>query len=203
MTLRRIRCEGRPVSLIVLAGGRGLRMSGARGPKATLRIGGVRLIDRVLGQVRGRFDEILVSVSRGVRWPAIPEPKVKDECDGAGPMAGLLSGLRAARNDVCAVLACDIPDVDLAVLRRIVREAAGVDIAVPVTPEGRFEPLYAAYRKSVIPAIESLLAGGTRGLTPLFDRCRTRFVPLADAAWLRNLNTRTDVREYMRSRRGS
>ncbi len=182
------------MTAIVLAGGRGLRM---RGDKASLRVGGERLIGRVLRQVSPLFDEVLVSVSRGQAVGRLDAPAVEDEVP-VGPLGGILSGLRAARNDACAVIACDIPDPDPRLLRSLARAAAGREIAVPAAEDGHFEPLFAIYRRSVIPRIEALLAGGTRGVIPLFDRCRTVFVPLPPGGAPVNLNTRADLRDYRR-----
>ena len=225
----KIRSAGRPVTAIVLAGGRGRRMNA---DKARLPVPGGTLLERVLGQLAPHFDEVLVSVSPGQKiglgrmkkgrsWAsadkAAPggsghrralEPDrpnlriVEDERPDQGPMAGVLAGLKAAGNAVCAVVACDIPDVDMGLLRRLVGAAAHAEIAVPVTPEGDFEPLFAVYQKAVVPRIEKLLSCGERSLIPLISQCRTARVPLADGRRLRNLNTRRDYEDYLKHLKG-
>ncbi len=202
---RRIRCGGRPMTVIVLAGGRSRRM---KADKAGLDVGGRTLLEHVLDQVQPLFDEVLVSLSPGQRVDytkrrGVSAPQlriVRDEMPGLGPMAGILAGLTAARNDACMVVACDIPNVDAPFLRRLARAAAKSEIAVPVTAAGQFEPLFAVYAKSVIPKIEALLGSGERSLLPLFPKCRTVSVPLGNARWLRNLNTRADYNDYLRGR---
>jgi molybdopterin-guanine dinucleotide biosynthesis protein A len=223
---RAVRCGGKPVTVIVLAGGSGRRMNA---DKARLPVQGETLLDRVLRQVGPHFDEVLISVSPGqvvkigkpkatptcpptrqaiefFTSPAEcqksrePEPKiVEDEKRGQGPMAGILAGLKAARNDVCAVVACDSPDIDMSFLRRLVRALEGAEIAVPVTSAAQFEPLFAVYAKTAVPRIEELLQGGERSLLPLFARCRTVCVPLGSANRLHNLNTRRDYEDYLQS----
>lgn len=198
-----IRCEGREMTAVVLAGGRGRRM---RADKARLDVGGRTLLDHVLAQIEPRFDEIIVSVSDG-RPPGTAGRAgrrsdvmtVTDGVPGQGPIAGILAGLKAARNDACLVVACDIPDIDLDLVRVLARTACWSEIAVPVGPAGFYEPLFAVYRKSVIPRIEGLLAGGERSLLPLFDRCRTAVVQFEDAARIRNLNTREEYEDYLLS----
>jgi molybdopterin-guanine dinucleotide biosynthesis protein A len=216
---RKIRCGGRPMTAIVLAGGRGTRM---KADKAGLLVGGRTLLEHVLAQIEPYFDEIIVSISKGQGRGRRPAPLgkagtgrkgdpqggcpglrlVEDERPGCGPIGGVMSGLRAARNDACAVIACDIPDIDIALLRSLARAADGVDIAVPVGPSGLHEPLFAIYRRPVILGIESLLAQGERSILPLYDRCRTSFVRLDDAIRLRNLNTRRDYETYLGSIEG-
>ena len=182
------------VSLIVLAGGKSRRM---RADKANLPIPGGTFIGRALLQVEGMFDEVLISVSRGQAVDAPGCRIVEDAAPGQGPLAGILAGLKAAKNDVCAVLACDIPDIDVDFLKGLIAKAHDFDIAVPVSSGGFFEPLFAVYRRSVIPAIEALVQEGDFSILTLFDRCRTRKVKLNDSGWLRNLNTPGDYKKYL------
>jgi len=213
---RKVRCGGKPMTAIVLAGGRGLRM---KADKAGLAVGGRTLLEHVLRQLEPYFEEILVSVSPGQatglealsrRKPSGrakhaaacrgPRPGVvEDEVPGLGPLGGILAGLKAAANDASAVVACDIPDINVPLLRSLARAAGDSEIAVPVGPAGHFEPLFAVYRKSAIPEIETLLQAGERSILPLFGRCRTTVLRLEDADWLRNLNTRADYESYIRS----
>jgi molybdopterin-guanine dinucleotide biosynthesis protein A len=188
-------------SLIVLAGGKGRRM---RADKANLPITGGTLIGRVLRQVEGMFDEVLISVSRGQAVDAPGCRTVEDATPGQGPLAGILAGLKAAKNDVCAVLACDIPDIDVGFLAGLITKAQGFDIVVPISSGGLFEPLFAVYRRSVIPEIEVLVQAGDFSILTIFDRCRTRKVRLKDSGWLRNLNTPEDYKKYLQElRKGS
>jgi molybdopterin-guanine dinucleotide biosynthesis protein A len=193
---RKIRCGGKPMTAIVLAGGRGLRM---KADKAGLPVGDRTLLEHVLGQLEPRFSEILISVSPGQRVRSAAGRAVEDATPGQGPLGGILAGLKAAANDACAVVACDIPDVNVPLLRSLARAAGGAEIAVPVGPAGHFEPLFAVYRRSAVAAIEELLQAGERSVLPLFGRCRTAVLRLEDSAWLRNLNTRTDYESYILS----
>jgi molybdopterin-guanine dinucleotide biosynthesis protein A len=190
------RCDGKPVSLVVLAGGDSRRMKKA---KVFLPAPDRPLIERILTQVEGRFDEILISVSKGRTLPGLPQVQVEDEFAGRGPIEGVRRGVRAARHEAVAVIACDIPDINLEFLARLIRAAEDHKIAVPVTAAGDFEPLFAVYKKSVLPAVERLVAAGTNGLIPLFSLCRTRTVPIDDPSWLKNLNTPEDYARYIRS----
>jgi molybdopterin-guanine dinucleotide biosynthesis protein A len=193
---RKIRCGGKPMTVIVLAGGRGLRM---KADKAGLAVGGRTLLEHVLGQLEPHFSEILISVSQGQKIRFASGRTVEDGTPGQGPLGGILAGLKAAANDASAVVACDIPDINVSLLRSLARAAGRAEIAVPVGPAGHFEPLFAVYRKSAVPAIEELLQAGERSILPLFGLCRTTVLQLEDAAWLRNLNTRADYESYILS----
>ncbi len=190
------------MAVLVLAGGRGSRMNA---DKASLNIGDKSLLAHVLAQVGPYFDEVLVSVSPGQDLGTSMAPSIRivpDETPGLGPIGGLQAGLKAARHDACAVVACDIPDVPVPFLRALARAAAGSEIAVPKDPAGHFEPLFAVYKRSVVSAIEALLAAGERSLLPLYERCRTTAVRMDGALRLPNLNTRADYEAYLRSTSG-
>jgi molybdopterin-guanine dinucleotide biosynthesis protein A len=185
-----------PVSLIVLAGGTSQRM---KQDKARLLVHNEPLIQKVLKQVEGFFDEVLLSVSKGQTFDFVSCPQVEDECEGQGPLAGILSGLKAAAHEVCVVAACDIPDIDMAFVVRMLDASEDCEIVVPSSAGGKLEPLLAVYKKSVIPKIEKLLASSNRQVLVLFDLCKTRVLKMGDSSWLRNLNTPEDYREYIQS----
>jgi molybdopterin-guanine dinucleotide biosynthesis protein A len=187
----------RPATLIVLAGGSSRRMKRI---KAVLPTPDKPLIQHVLNQVEGLFAEVLISVSRGQKYDFLPYLTVEDESEGLGPIAGILSGLRAATHDTCIVIACDIPDIDPAFLANLLEEARGYEIVVPLSGEMKYEPLLAVYKKSVIPKIKSLISAGDFSILSLFPLCRTRFMRVEDASWIRNLNTPKDYNEWMKGR---
>jgi molybdenum cofactor guanylyltransferase len=194
---RKIRCGGRPMTAIVLAGGRGSRM---KADKASLAVGRRTLLEHVLVQVKPFFDEILVSVSAGQASRLKSAVLVvEDETPGQGPLGGILAGLSAAKNDACAVIACDIPDIDVPLLRSLARAAGKAEIAVPVGPSGHHEPLFAVYRKSVVPEIRALILSEDLSILRLFERCRTIPLGIEIRGWPRNLNTRADYEAYLRS----
>jgi len=89
--------------------------------------------------------------------------------------------------------------VNIPLLRKLVKAAAKFEIAVPVTRKGDVEPLFAVYTKAVIPEIEVLLRAGEKSILPLFARCRTERVRLADREGLLNLNTHEDYKAYLDS----
>lgn len=205
------------MTVVVLAGGRGTRM---KADKAALAVGARTLLEHVLAQLGPLFDEVLVSVTPGRRI-ALPRGRrtrssrrpgspahgraagikvVPDETPGLGPIGGLLAGLKASRNEACLVVACDIPDIPVPLLRTLARAAAGAEIAVAVDPAGHYEPLFAVYKRPVVAGIEALLARGERSLLPLYGSCRTAVVQLDEALRLRNLNTRADYEAYLRER---
>jgi len=192
MTL--LMCAGKPLGAIVLAGGESRRM---KENKAFLPVLGKTLIQHILDQIDSHFGEILISTSRPGEFDHLGYPVILDDMPGDGPMAAIQSALKSARFEKNFVIACDIPDINLDFLSKLVVSAVSCEIVVPVSPKKKYEPLFAVYSKSIVPKIEKLLDKGERPLLPLFDLCRTKFVQLGCNHWLKNLNTREDYGAYL------
>lgn len=181
--------------MIVLAGGESRRM---KRDKALLPLPGGTLIEWVVNRLQDYFHRVIISASPGQRLDFLPHPVVFDREQGQGPLLGIRTGLAASNLEVNFVIACDIPVIDTGLVKRIIAAGEEADIAVPVTASGRYEPLFALYKKSILPEIDRLLDCGTRKIIPLYSRCRTRTVPLPDGLQLANLNTPRDYRRFLK-----
>lgn len=182
-----------PITALLLAGGKSNRM---RVNKVFLPVQGSMLIKRVLCQLKPLFDEILLCVSSRKGYDFLNCPSVVDEKPLEGPLGAILSGLRASTNPVNFVIACDIPEINQEFLNRMARHAESFDIVVPVTGEGKYEPLFAFYNKRIIPVIENLLKRGHRKVNLLFSFCCTHYIWMHDQSWFFNLNTWEDFKKY-------
>jgi len=140
---------------------------------------------------------VLVSVSKRKKFAFLKKTLVVDEKPGEGPMMGIKSALLAAKNERCFVIACDIPDIDLSFLKRLIRESDHSDITLPLSSGDRREPLFAVYRKSILPEMEKLLDQGILSLLPLIERCSVQYVPLGENTWFKNLNTHRDYEDFL------
>ncbi|UCF07594.1 MAG: molybdenum cofactor guanylyltransferase [Thermoplasmata archaeon] len=147
-------------SAVVLCGGKSSRMGV---DKAMLVLNGKPLFCHVLESIAQVVEEIVLSVSfiGQVKESFITDRKAKmvlDEEPGSGPMGGLLSGLKAVRNDYVAVAPVDAPLIKPELYNLLFERAKGHDGAVPrIGPY--WEPLVAVYRKrTMISAIESAVA---------------------------------------------
>lgn len=164
------------IAAIVLAGGRSRRMGA---DKALLEWGGGTLVAHVTGVLRTAVDGPVVVV-RGVGQTLPPLPGVElayDALPDAGPLEGLRAGLRALdrRAEIAFVASVDLPLLRPALVRCVVDALRADPQAQLAAPEvgGRVQPLAAAYRLSILPALEQLLAAGERRVVALVEQCRT------------------------------
>lgn len=183
-------------SAVILAGGRSSRMGQ---DKSLLPMNGAPLIRRIYEQLAHRFDEILISTNEPEKYAFLPAKAIPDLVPGRGPLMGIASAAAAAVHERVFVTACDIPVVDLNTVSRMLVLAEDCDCVVPMSFVGH-EPLFAVYRKSVVPAMHDALDAGERRISVIFPRVRTRFYDLGCAPWYRNLNTREDVAAFLGAR---
>ena len=159
---------------IVLAGGRSTRMGT---PKAALEWHGSTLLRRIVAIVaRGVDGPVVVVRAPGQELPALPESVevVEDAREGRGPLQGLAAGLGAVADhaDVAFASSTDAPLLHPAFVRRVVGALADdVDVVLP-RAGGYPHPLAAAYRTTLLPVVERLLAADRLRPAFLFDECR-------------------------------
>jgi molybdenum cofactor guanylyltransferase len=133
------------ISAAILAGGRALRFGGA--DKASLVVGGSRIIERQLAALSTLTDDIRIVSNDPDRYAALGVRVIPDRIPNAGPLGGIHAALVDAVHHAVIVMACDLPFVPPALLEALVEtfESAGeVDAVVPRSARG-LEPLCALY----------------------------------------------------------
>jgi len=124
---------------------------------------------------------------------------IPDRWPGEGPLAGIIGALESAASDGCndvMVLACDLPAIGSAELRRLVDAAdrsPSADAIVATT--GRFEPGCAIWRTSSLGRLLVRFGAGERAVHRVLDDLDVVEVVLPDAA-LRNINAPGDLDRY-------
>lgn len=173
----------RPPFAAVLAGGESRRFGA---PKALARVGGVRVVGRVVAAARDALDDVVLIANRPELFAELALPVRPDEVGGAGALGGVHAALRWAAEEgragaIC--VACDMPFLHAGLLRALLDRAADGE-ADAVAPEstGRrgVEPLCAFYSTRCLPVIERMLGTGERRLVDLLERVRTERLPLAE-----------------------
>jgi molybdopterin-guanine dinucleotide biosynthesis protein A len=185
------------VSVIILAGGQSRRM---QREKSLLPVNGRTLIEAVIAQISLHFSEIIISAAAKEKFAFLNLPLIEDEVPGQGPLMAIMSALRVSANAVNFILACDIPFIHIPFMQEMLSLAKTHEIVVPRYRDGKFEPLFAAYNRGIIPMIEKQIKRGDRKISHLFPVCRTKFVAMDRQKWFRNLNTLKEYHDYLQNK---
>jgi molybdenum cofactor guanylyltransferase len=106
-------------------------------------------------------------------------------------------------SELAIVVACDMPFLDVTLLRWLIDQAAGYDAVVPRTGD-EYEPLHAIYRRTCTNPIVRRLQQGDRRVISFFADVQLR--PIEEAAWrvidpagrsLVNLNTPGELSAWL------
>jgi molybdopterin-guanine dinucleotide biosynthesis protein A len=118
-----------------------------------------------------------------------------DDHPGEGPLGGILTGLRLASLHLVVVLACDLPAIDGATIRGLLRSLdtePGADVAVPVV-EDRLQVHVAAFRRSARPALLEAFERGERSVTRAIDGLTVVTVDRLDPGALIDVDSPSDL----------
>lgn len=186
---------------VVLAGGRNSRMGR---DKASLPWQGSDFLQVILQKLTAVCDELIV-VTNMARTEMLPNVRyVADIIPQRGPLSGIHAGLVHATTDLVFVTACDMPYLSVAAVNHLRSLSPGWDVVAPGEAE-YLEPLFACYRKTCIPVIESLLQQDIRKTQALFPLVRYRQVPLDEMKqfdpqlrFLYNINFPSDYQAALR-----
>lgn len=197
------------MSLIILGGGRGKRLGQE---KVTLVLNGEPLLQRIIGRLERLDEEIILVLAEDQSVPDLPNtPAIRTATDlhsGKGPLIGIYSGLNASRDDYSLVVACDMPFLNIDLLRYMRESAPGFDVVIPRIGSN-MEPLHAVYSKGCLEVIKGMITEGDLKVANLLKSSRVRYIELKeinsfdpDHMSLFNINTRADLEMAERIVRG-
>jgi molybdopterin-guanine dinucleotide biosynthesis protein A len=194
---------------LVLAGGRGTRMGGA--DKGLQSLHGEPLALHVTRRLTPQVDALLISANRNLDvYAKLAAPFgariVSDASpDFAGPLAGILAGLRSASTELLLCVPCDAPKLpaDLAQKLKGALVAARADIATVVTRDasGRasLHPVFALLRAALADDLANALDRGEHKVRTWYARHNTVEVPFEDDHAFYNANSLQELAELERA----
>jgi molybdenum cofactor guanylyltransferase len=121
----------RDITGVILAGGRGSRLGGV--DKGLVPLHGRPLIEHVIDALRPQVGALLISANRNRDiYASYGYPVIADVMgDYDGPLAGMLSAMRAAGTAYILTTPCDAPSIPADLARRL---AEALDSKMPWRP---------------------------------------------------------------------
>ncbi len=186
------------ISAFIIAGGKSSRFGE---DKAVFLYRGKPLIERVIDVIRPVFNRIAIIGDNAEKFDYLGLPSHRDIIPGIGPLGGLYTALRVADTGRVFIFACDMPGLNIGLIRYMVEHSENVDVVIPVVG-GFYEPLHAIYSKSCITPIETLIQEGKRQIFRFFDQVTIRQISADEireyanpAEVFKNINYRIDAEQ--------
>jgi len=181
------------VTGIVLAGGQGRRMGGV--DKGLQPLHGRPMVAAVIDRLAPQVDELILNANQNLaEYERFGYRVVADSIGGfAGPLAGLLAGLRAARHELVLTAPCDSPFLPLDLQSRLRSSLKDNDIAVAKTGD-QPHPVFSLVRVSVLDHLSKFLSSGGRKIDAWYSTLHVVEVAFDDEGEaFRNINTREEL----------
>lgn len=178
---------------VILAGGQSRRMGGE--DKGLLLFHGQPLYQHILQRLRPQVDRLLISANRNVeQYRRSGVAVVSDTLpDFPGPLAGVLSALRAIETDWAVFCACDTPFVPDDYVARLWQHK-GLAPAAWVRSLQRDHPALALVHRELADTLEDYLLSGERRLMQFLRQQGGEAVIFRDdESAFSNINTPEDL----------
>ena len=158
-----------PVSLLLLAGGRGRRMGGN---KLYLTHEFSFLVENLLVRMSPLFSDIVLCIGskegetvKKLMSPLLEKYQIKlaeDRAAERGPLEGLHQGLNTMESEWGFLFGCDMPTPQEAVIRQIWSQTPPEAQVSAVRLDGYVMALHAFYRKDCTPTIDTAITQGMK-----------------------------------------
>jgi len=168
-------------TVVILAGGKSRRMGH---DKLVLPFGGQTLLESAISRFTAEFPNVVLSVADCAKYPEIAVRKIVDILPGAGAMSGLHAALTNLPDDGIFLVAADLPYSCPLAARRIIELCGDHDACLIKLNDGKLEPLFGYYRKTILPGCADAISSGDYRMSELVLRADTRFIDPSDLGGL-------------------
>ncbi|MBW2216468.1 MAG: molybdenum cofactor guanylyltransferase [Deltaproteobacteria bacterium] len=160
------------ISCIILAGGENSRIGK---DKAFLQCGERTFIEEQVFTLRNIFEEIIIVTNNRNKFKDMNVKVVTDIVPHSGPLGGLYTGLAVSSNIHCFVIGCDMPLINLELIKFMRDNITENDIIIPLTSRGK-ETLFAIYSINCLETIKQQLELKNLKLIDILKYHKVRYV---------------------------
>ncbi len=160
------------VTVAILAGGLSRRMGTN---KSFLSLAGKALIEHVIERVSALRLPVILITNTPEPYVSFGLPMYGDVYPQRGSLGGLYTALHSSLTDYALCVACDMPFLNVDLLRYMLGLRSGVDSVVPYIA-GNYESLHAVYHRTCLPVIQEQLERGRLRIHDIYTRLQVRLV---------------------------
>ncbi len=176
-------------TIAIISGGKSSRMGTDKG---LVEIGGKTMIEQIVAQTAGLGGDQIVITNTPERYAFLNLPMFADVLPDKGALGGLYTAIHSASQPCALTLACDMPFVNLPLLKYMLSLAPDFDAVIPrLSPLSRrergaggvrenappeAEPFRAIYSKACLDPIRRALDAGKMRVISFFPEIRLRWI---------------------------
>ena len=160
-------------NVVILAGGRSRRMGR---DKLEMPLGGQTMLESAVSRFSEVFEHVYISVAEAGKYQIAGVSEIVDIKPGSGPLSGLHAALTCLPGDGVFLLAGDLPYSCPRAAKRITELCGACEISVVRLPDGRLEPLFGYYRKTLLQRCEEAISSGDFRMSEIILAAYTRYV---------------------------
>ncbi len=157
---------------IILAGGKNRRIGKN---KALLKIGEKQIIKLIVEKLKIVFDNVLVVTNSSFDYQFLGIRVVQDIVSKRGPLGGIYTGLLISQSEYNFICGCDMPFLNVDLLRFMSSEIDDSDAIIPVV-KGFVEPLHSIYSKRCLSAIRFHLEAEDLKVKNFFSQVKCKYL---------------------------
>ena len=194
----KINIENQNISIILLAGGKSIRMGKDKG---LIKLNGQTLLEQVLSKVEKISRNILI-MSNQAGYDQFKYPVFRDIHPDKGPIGGIYTGLTHSTTENNLVIGCDMPNLSLAFLNFILQcHKTNFEATIPIQQE-RIQPLAGVYKKSCSIKLKTQIDAGIYKMIEALKVIGSNYIEITkDMAFYSpylfdNLNTIEDLTKH-------
>lgn len=193
------------ITWVVLAGGKGQRMSGQ--DKGLITVAGISLIDIIVKKLQhqimsaNRNDSLLISANRNIPSYEKYANVVTDlDPEFKGPLSGMLAAMINTDSDWIAVVPCDSPNIPRQFVDKMIT-ATEEDANALVAYDGKhLQPVFCLIKRSLLPELQRFLQSDERKVGLFFHQVGAKKIDFSDNPELFvNINHPEDLASYITS----
>lgn len=156
---------------IILAGGRARRMGGQ--DKGLIQLARKPMIEYVLNAIEPQVDAIIINANRNQKvYGKYGFTVVADHIEGyCGPLAGMASGLQAAKTPFVVTVPCDSPLIPDDLVQKLYSTLQDEDAEIcTALSNGRLQPVFTLMKSELLHSMLDFLNNGERKIDKWFEK---------------------------------
>ncbi len=182
---------------IILAGGRARRMGGQ--DKGLIQLARKPMIEYVLNAIEPQVDAIIINANRNQKvYGKYGYPVVADQIGGyCGPLAGMASGLQAAKTPFIVTAPCDTPLIPDDLVHKLYSILQDEDAEICTAhANGRLQPVFTLMKSELLSSMLDFLNSGERKIDKWFEKHRLAIADFSEQAeTFININSAEELAE--------